>query len=132
MPNDDRKALVRRKLKLLFEAVAEHAMENQQFMESLERILVLSGNENRKTATKRKYSSIRSADPNLLDVLHSRGEIALLEILNAMTTDELVRVCVREGLRKQKEAKNIERPNLILMLQEMANLRLMQGGSFVR
>jgi len=132
MRNDDQKAVVRKKLKLLFEAVAEHAADNPDLMAKLERIFVLSAYDNNETANKRTPPAKKHASPNLLEVLHSGGEMALHEIVSKMTTEELVRLCVQEGLRKQKEAKALERNALIALLQEMARSRLGQGGSFVR
>ena len=132
MRNDDSKAVVRRKLKLLFEAVADHAAESPEFLARLERILVLPTSDNNESANERTLPTKKPAGPNLLEVLHSGGEVALHEAVSALTTDELVRLCVQEGLRKQKEAKALERLALIALLQEMARSRLGQGGSFVR
>ena len=132
MRNDDPKTVVRKKLKLLFDAVAEHAAENPEFMARLEKILVLPTSDTYETANERTSPTRKPTGPNLLEVLHSGGETALHEVVSAMTTDELVRLCVQEGLRRQKEAKALERPALIALLHEMARSRLGQGGSFVR
>jgi len=131
MRNDDPKAVVRKKLKLLLDAVLEHAAESPEFMTKLEQILLLPGYESQDSATERAPAK-RNTGPNLLEVLHSGGESALQDTVNAMTTDELVRLSVQEGLRKQKDAKALSRSELVGLLQEMARSRLKQGGSFVR
>lgn len=133
MRNDDPKAVVRKKLKLLFEAISDHAAENPDFLASLERALLPSHTDARDLpAAERTPSTKRATGPNLLEVLHSGGEVALQETVNALTTEELVKLVVQEGVRKMKEAKLLERAELISLLQEMARSRLRQGESFVR
>ena len=69
MRNDDSKAVVRRKLKLLFEAVADHAAESPEFLATLERILVLPtsdnyGNANERTSPTKKPLSCKNSKKN--------------------------------------------------------------------
>ena len=133
MRNEDPKALVRKKLKLLFEAITEHAAENPAFLASLERVLAPSSADFQESpVADRTPSTKKAAGPNLLEVLHTGGELALQETVNALTTDELIKLIVQEGVRKMKEAKSLERSELIGLLQEMARSRLRQGESFVR
>ena len=132
MRNDDPKAAVRRKLKLLLEAVIEQSAESPAFMAKLERIFVLPVNESNETSNEQPPATKKDVGPNLLEVLHSGGEMALHEVVGTLTTDQLVRLCVQEGLRKQKDAKSLDRLELISLLEEMARSRLGQGGSFVR
>lgn len=133
MRSDDPRALVRKRLKLLFEAISEHAAENPAFLASLERVLAPSSIEFQEPPiVERTPSTKKAAGPNLLEVLHTGGEPALQETVNALTTEELVKLIVQEGVRKMKEAKSLERSELISLLQEMARSRLRQGESFVR
>lgn len=132
MRNDDQKAAVRRKLKALMDAVIDQAIENPEFMNKLESILVRPGEEFTDRSLDRTTASRKAAGPNLLEILHTNGEAAVQQALEEMTTDELVRTCVQEGIRKQKEAKALERSELIVLLVEMTSNRLRQGGSFVR
>lgn len=132
MRNDDPKTTVRRQLKAFFDAVMDEALANPEFMSKLEKLLIHAGSEGTKLQDNATSSNKRAFDPNLLEVLHAHGEPALREALDTMTTDQLVRVSVREGVRKLKEAKALERVALINLLLETTRNRLRQGESFVR
>ena len=133
MRSDDPRASVKKKLKLLFEAIAEHAAENPAFLASLERALAASpGHVPESPPIERVPSARKATGPNLLEILHTGGESALQDVVNALTTDELLKLVVQEGVRKMKEAKSLDRTELITLLLEMARSRLRQGESFVR
>jgi hypothetical protein len=133
MRSEDPKALVKKKLKLLFEAIADHAAENPAFLASLERALASSPRESQELPpVERAPAGKKATGPNLLETLHTGGESALQEAVGALTTDELVRLVVQEGVRKMKEARSLDRAELVSLLQEMARNRLRQGEAFVR
>lgn len=132
MRNDDPKTAVRRQLKAFFDAVMDEALVNPEFMSRLEKLFVNVGTEGMLSGDSRMPSNKKASSPNLLEVLHARGEPALREELDAMTTDQLARTSVQEGVRKLKEAKALDRVGLINLLVETTRNRLRQGESFVR
>jgi len=133
MRNDDSKTVMKRKLKLFFEVISEQAAENPAFLAALERALGTVSGVNQEAITAERTPAVKRAiGPNLLEILHSGGESALQEYVDGLTTDELIKLVVQEGVRKMKEAKTLERVELISLLQEMARSRLRQGESFIR
>ena len=132
MRNDDSKAMIKRKLKLFFEAISDQAAENPDFLAALERALGNAGISQESAPAERTSVAKRANGPNLLEILHSGGESALQESVDGLTTDELIKLVVQEGVRKMKDAKALERAELISLLQEMAHNRLRQGESFAR
>lgn len=132
MQSDGPKSTVRRQLKAFFDVVMDEAFANPEFMSRLEKLLVHAGSESTPPPDDRPSSNKKASGPNMLEILHAKGEPALREELDAMTTDQLARASVQEGVRKLKEAKALERVDLINLLLETARNRLRQGESFVR
>jgi hypothetical protein len=130
MSTSDAKMAVRTRLKALCDAVYDEAIKNPNFFEQLERILLST--EAKVVINNKSESAPKKIILNLLETLHSEGRDALLIALEAKTSDELIRICTKEGIRKTKEAKAMTRLELINLLVETTSARLRQGESFTK
>jgi len=129
MSSNQEKEAIRQRLKALFDVVYEEALQNPSFFSRLEAILL---SPEAKLSLQSKTSPLGRSPLNMLDILHRDGDTALRDTLNNYTNDELARLCVRERIRKLKEAKSLDRSALIDLLVETAKSRLKQGESFVK
>lgn len=132
MRSDDPKVAVRRRLKALMEIILDEAAQNPEFLIKLDSLLGHRGDGYSDALDARSSGSKRVPGPNLLEVLHSSGESVLRDELESMTTDQLARTAVQEGVRKSKEAKALVRGELVELMIETTKNRLRQGESFVR
>lgn len=69
---------------------------------------------------------------NTVEVLHRSGESTLRELLEQLTNDDLIRLCVHDGIKKLKDARTLERQQMIDLLTTTAISRLGQGESFTK
>ena len=132
MRSDDPKVAVRRQLKALLEIILDEAAQNPDFLSRLDSLLGSRVDLEPEVSEERTSANRRANGPNLLEVLHARGESALREELDSMTTDQLAKASVQEGVRKPKEARALERGELVELLTATTKNRLRQGESFVR
>ena len=130
MLNSYSKDAVRARLKALFDAVYEEAAQNPEFFSRLEEILLSP--EIKASIRKKASSTATRPSLNVVEILHEKGESGLRAELENCTTNDLVRLCAQESIRKQKDAKNLERGTLIELLLQAASNRLKQGDSFIK
>lgn len=117
------------KLRSLASLIESEAKGNDTFFEKIQNVLM--GEMDSVSASK---PLVRQKSPNfsVVSVLHENGEQHLLGRLELMTNEQLIRLAQADGIKRIKEARNIERSELIRIIVETANNRLKQGQSFTR
>lgn len=130
MPSKSETDAVFSRLRALFDAICEEAQRNPEFFERIQSILMSEA----AIISVEKSAGKTSRKPILpiVDVMHTEGEQGLRIKLDQLTNDQLARLSADEGIKRLKEAKSIERKELISMLVEMASSRLRQGETFTR
>lgn len=98
-------------------------------MAKLENIFTPSSADN---PSQKKESSPQKSVLNILEILHESGENGLKERLDSLTTNDLIKLCSQESVRKPKDAKSLERSELVELLVQVAINRIKQGNSFIK
>ena len=129
MPSNTEKEAIHSRLKALLDAVYDEALRSPEFFDRIERILL---SPEARLAVQKPASTSGRQSINIVELLHRNGEPALLQNLEQCTNEDLARLCVQEGVKKAKEAKSLERDELIELLLQTANNRLKQGESFTK
>lgn len=118
------------RLRALFQVISDEASRNADFLTAIEGVLLCPEGA---PAAQQKASGVAKIPPvNIMEILHRDGIAAAKSALDQMTNDELVKLASADGIKKPKEAKNMERESLIILLLQTAENRLRQGESFTK
>lgn len=130
MPNKNPTDPIVSRLRSLFDAISDEVAKNPAFLARIEKILRYP--EAIVTASARPSRSEKVPCINILEIIHRDGREAALQTLEGFTNDELVKLAIADGIKKGKEAKAMERKDLISLLIDTASARLRQGESFTK
>ncbi len=130
MPSKKETDAILTRLRALCDVIYEEAQKSPEFCERLSSILLSE----EAALALRKPSGKLSREPiiHIVEVVHSSGEQGLRNALQQLTNDQLARLATDEGVKRLKEAKSIDREELISLLVETGSNRLKQGETFTK
>jgi len=129
MPTNSQKEAVYTRLRALCDAVYEEALRSPEFFARIEEVLL---SPDAKVSVQQKSPTPQRPSLNTVEILHRDGESGLLSALEQLTNDDLIRLCTADGIKKSKDAKALDRQQLIGLLTSTATSRLNQGESFTK
>lgn len=130
MPNKKDNEAILNRLKSFFNIIYEEAQSNPEFLDRLNSVLLSEKTD--LTIKKQAKKSSREPIIHIVEIVHSSGEQGLRDKLQQLTNDQLARLATDEGVKRLKEAKSIDRENLISLLVETGSNRLKQGEAFTK
>lgn len=122
--HEDKYNNLRSVLHNLLECVLQKAKNDESFANDL--VKILEGDSLKRIKTKTTKSSERNI-LNPITILKDHGEPYLCNILNSLPNDEIVSIAVSQNWMKKKEAKSLNRDDLISEILIKSKMKLRQG-----
>ncbi|MDO9069492.1 MAG: hypothetical protein Q7W05_13690 [Deltaproteobacteria bacterium] len=130
MPNKKESEAILNRLRAFFNAICEEAQRSPEFLDRLSSVIL--SEKSALSSGKPARKSSREPIIHIVEIVHSSGELGLRDKLQLLTNDQLARLAADEGVKRLKEAKSIDRENLISLLVETGSNRLKQGETFTK